>query len=255
METPYNITIRFYEELNYFIKKYPLKVNIPFAYTGKRSVKDLIESFGVPHVEVDLILVNGKSVPFEYIVKNGDHISVYPVFERLNIKSVSKLRDHVLRNNRFVLDVHLGKLARHLRLLGFDADYKPFRDDKDLAEISSRQHRILLTRDRQLLMRSIVQRGLILRSDNAQEQIIEVLKKLDLMDEINPFTRCLSCNGKIIPLSRDNPDFTGMRSKIPDKVLQWCREFSFCQNCGKVYWKGSHYDKLFARIEQIKNTD
>ena len=228
------ITIRFYEELNDFLKNYPLKTDIPFSFKGKRSIKDLIENFGVPHVEVDMILINGKPVRFDYIVENGDRISVYPVFERFNIGHTSLLRDYTLRTSKFVLDVHLGKLAKHLRLLGFDTDYTRFRDDPELAEISDKEHRILLTRDRQLLMRSIVQWGLIIRSDQPIQQIVEVLNKLDLWDEIKPFTRCKSCNGIIKQIPPDSNKFETLKINIPEKVLKWCSEFTYCSSCNKV---------------------
>ena len=108
----YRITIRFYEELNDFLPPAQRKKDIIHAFRGRRSVKDLVESFGVPHVEVDLVLVNGASVDFSYIVSDGDRISVYPEFETLDVGDVSRLRPEPLRDTRFVLDVHLGKLAR-----------------------------------------------------------------------------------------------------------------------------------------------
>ena len=119
----YRVTIRFYEELNDFLEPSRRKSDIEIVFPERRSVKDLIESFGVPHVEVDLILVNGESVDFSRIVADGDRISVYPVFETLDIGPVTRLRPDPLREPRFVLDVHLRKLARRLRLLGFDVDF------------------------------------------------------------------------------------------------------------------------------------
>jgi len=244
--------IRFYEELNDFIRNHPPRQDISFALKGKRSIKDLIESFGVPHVEVDLILVNGEPVSFDYPVKPGDRISVYPMFERFDISRVSLLRNNTLRKNRFVIDVHLGKLARHLRLLGFDTDYNSDRDDPELAKISSEQHRILLTRDRGLLMRKIVRWGLIIRSDDPLVQIGEVLGKIDLYNDILPLTRCLSCNGIIEALPIGTPLFNKMKSIIPPQILQWCSEYNYCPDCKKVYWKGSHYESLMKQIENIR---
>ena len=249
-----SITIRFYEELNDFLKNYPLKQDIDFTFSGKRSVKDLIESFGVPHVEVDLILVNGEPVDFEYALCDGDRISVYPMFERLNIQSASHLKKPPLRVSRFVLDVHLGKLAKHLRLLGFDTDYSRDRGDKELAEISAEENRILLTRDRQLLMRKIVQRGLIIRSDYHEEQLLEVLDKIDLWESIKPFTRCMSCNGLLVQLPMDCKLFNQLKNAIPEGVISWCSEYNYCRSCLKVYWKGSHYEELLQRIERFHDT-
>ena len=253
MDQNFFITIRFYEELNDFLKNHPLKRDITHKFTGRRSVKDLIECFGVPHTEVELILVQGEPVDFSYTVQNNDRISVFPMFERLNIKGVSPLRESPLRESRFVLDVHLGKLARDLRMLGFDTDYKRFRDDSELVGISSLENRILLTRDRQLLMRKIVTHGFIIRSDDPKIQLREVLDRLDLREEIKPFTRCLICNGRIDELTNENESYSDFMKIVPPNVQIWAREYTYCPLCLKVFWKGSHYESLMKRIRQIRD--
>lgn len=251
--TEIRITIRFYEELNDFLKNYSTKEDIVFSFNGKRSIKDLIESFGVPHVEVDLILVNGNSEGFEYIIQNNDRISVYPMFESYNVKAISKVRVKPLRDTKFVLDVHLGKLARYLRLLGFDTDYKRYRDDPELAIISQNEKRILLTCDRKLLMRSIVTHGLIIRASDPRRQILEILNRLDLWDDIKPFTRCLTCNSEIREIKEKSDEFNSIYSELPPNVKSWCKEISKCIGCNKVYWKGTHYDKLELFVDEIIN--
>jgi uncharacterized protein len=248
--TENNITVRFYEELNDFLPTHLHKKDILLSFTGKRSVKDIIESTGVPHVEVDLILVNGKSVDFKYIIGDQDRISVYPVFERLSIKKISRLRDEPLRKPSFVLDVHLGKLTKRLRLLGFDSNYSRFRDDPELADISVRENRILLTRDIGLLKRKIITKGLFIRNTDPDRQIIEIVNKLDLRSLCSPFTRCISCNGLIEKLSYHN-DIDIINSKVPGGVLSWCREFHRCQSCGNIYWEGSHMGRLEKIIKNI----
>lgn len=248
-----SVVIRFYAELNDFLRNYPKKEDLKCSFQGRRSIKDLIESFGVPHVEVDLILINGISVGFDYIVKNGDRISVYPMFESCSIEAVSRLGKNALRDTKFVLDVHLGKLARYLRLLGFDADYLNLRDDTELADISKDQKRILLTRDRQLLMRSIVERGLIVRNTDPFLQIVEILNRLDLWNDVNPFSRCLNCNGRITEIPKTDEEFLSIYTELPDNVKLWCAEIYRCTNCGRVYWKGTHYEKLAILVERIMN--
>ncbi|MDC7240187.1 MAG: Mut7-C RNAse domain-containing protein [Spirochaetales bacterium] len=248
-----SITIRFYEELNDFLKGYPLKEDIPFSFAGRRSVKDLIESFGVPHTEIDLILVNGGAVDFTYIVADGDRISVYPVFESMEIGGLSPLREIPLRDTRFVLDVHLGKLARDLRMLGFDSDYASDRDDPELAEISVSENRILLTRDRGLLKRSIVTHGLYIHSDQPEEQLKEILTKLDLFKRIRALTRCLVCNTPLIRL--EGNELERHRSEIPPKVLERQKEFSCCLSCNKIYWKGDHWKNMVRRIKELGTQD
>ena len=247
----YNIVIRFYEELNDFLPKQYRKIDRDFSFKGKRSIKDLIESMGVPHVEVDLILVNGDSVDFTYLVKDGDRISVYPVFERLNVENVTRLREIPLRDIKFVLDVHLRKLAKRLRLLGFDVYYKKNLDDPELAEISECEDRVLLTRDRQLLKRKNVTKGLIIRNDIPEKQVHEVLNRLDLWSMCRPFRRCMECNGTIKPITYEGDEFSQVKKKIPTCVLEWCKDYSICGTCKKIYWQGSHYLKLKKYVDEI----
>jgi len=249
----HTVTVRFYEELNDFLPKQYRKKDRRCSFNGKRSVKDFIESLGVPHVEVDLILVNGESVDFNYILNDDDRISVYPVFERLNIENATRLRPVPLRETRFVLDVHLRKLARRLRLLGFDVDYEDNRDDDELAIISHDETRVLLTRDRGLLKRSIVTRGLIVRNTDPEGQVIEVLDRLDLWTGCRPFTRCIECNGVISKLSRGDEHYEEAMKYVPEGVLSWCREFFYCSACRRVYWRGSHYEKLVNIVDGILN--
>ncbi|MBN2042082.1 MAG: Mut7-C ubiquitin/RNAse domain-containing protein [Spirochaetes bacterium] len=245
-----NIIIRFYEELNDFLPEYLRKKDFNYSFNSGRSVKDLIKAIGVPHVEVDLILANRAPVDFSYIVQDMDRISVYPVFESLSIRGISPLRERPLRNLNFVLDVHLTKLAKRMRLLGFDVDYKKEKDDAELAYISETEGRILLTRDVQLLKRKNISRGLFIRNTNPEKQITEVMEKLDLWKECRPFHRCINCNGTVNKLSyEDKKQF--ICSRVPEGVLEWCREYFICGSCGRIYWKGSHYEKLQKIISRI----
>ena len=247
----YRISIRFYEELNDFLPRAMRKRDIDFSFRGRRSVKDLIERFGVPHVEVDLILANGESVDFSYIVRDGDRFSVYPVFESLDIGGVGRLRPSPLRDTRFVLDVHLRKLARWLRLLGFDVDYGEERDDPELARIAEGQNRILLTRDRQLLMRRNVSRGIIIRHSDPEKQLVEVLDRLQLRGRCAPFTRCIECNGAMHAVLPGGDEMRRIMDSVPEGVRSWCREYFVCDSCARIYWKGSHYERLRALVDRI----
>lgn len=246
----YRVTIRFYEELNDFLEPSRRKRDLDAVFQERRSVKDLVESFGVPHVEVDLILINGESVDFSRIVADGDRISVYPVFESLDIGPVTRLRPEPLREPRFVLDVHLQKLARRLRLLGFDVDFSPNRDDAALADIAEAEDRILLSRDRQLMMRRRVARGLYIRNTDPEKQVAEVLDRLDLRGRCRPFTRCIEYNDTIEALDPDEPG-GAEAADIPPGVRVWCREYYRCRGCGRIYWKGSHYEKLVKTVEKF----
>jgi uncharacterized protein len=243
---PNTAQFRFYEELNDFLPPEKRKMLFDYTFNGNPSIKDAIEANGVPHTEVDLILVNGTSVDFSYHLAQGDRVSVYPVFEALDISNAMRLRDRPLREPKFVLDVHLGKLCRLLRLLGFDVLYRNDYHDKDIVAIATSQHRIILTRDRGLLKNKSVTHGYCPHSSDARGQLAEVMNRFDLYATIKPFTRCVMCNGSIG--SVDKKDILG---DLPLQVAQYYFEFSRCQQCGKIFWKGSHYSKMDKYIQNM----
>lgn len=232
---------RFYGELNDFLSPDRRGKQAKRHFDAIGAVKDRIESFGVPHTEVDLILINGEPVGFSHPVRDGDRVSVYPVFKSLDISSVSQLRPPGLRALRFVLDVHLGRLAAYLRMAGFDAFYQNDASDSELVAVVVREQRVLLTRDRYLLMRSDVDRGYWVRSTDPRQQLMEVVRRFDLIRCMQPFTRCMKCNGVLERVSRES-----VWDRLPARVREK-DEFRLCSGCGAVYWKGTHH----ARMEEI----
>ncbi len=240
------VYLRFYAELNDFLPPDWRQVTIQRYFSNHQTLKDMIEALGVPHTEVDLILVNGKSVDFSYRPAADDRISVYPVFEAFDISTLLKVRPEPLREPKFVLDTHLGRLAAYLRMLGFDTLYNNNYCDAELAKISAGENRILLTRDRGLLKRSMVSHGYLVRSDDPQKQVPEVLNRFDLSDSIKPFSRCMHCNDYIIRIDPDT-----VKARISEKVWQRCSEYSRCQNCNRIYWKGTHYYRMQELIKQF----
>jgi hypothetical protein len=239
-------TIRLYQELNRFLPRNHDGPEVTKSFIGNPGVKDLIESLGVPHTEVDLVLVDGESVDFDYQVQDGDRIAVYPVFESLDVAPVSRVRSEPLRNPRFILDVHLGKLARLLRMLGFDTLYDNAWDDPEIVRRGTQQGRIILTRDGGILKRREVTHGYLVRSDDPLEQAAEVLRRFDLAGRVEPFRRCMACNGIIEPVARD---------AIEDELLPGTREaydeFYRCRACGRIYWRGSHYEQMLSKIDVL----
>ena len=220
----------------------------PFQISG--SVKDMIEALGVPHTEIDLILANGESVAFSYLVQNGDRISVYPTFQSIDLTPLARLRPQPLRQVRFVLDTHLGRLTAYLRMLGFDALYRDDYEDKELAQISSGENRTLLTRDRGLLKRAKVTRGYWIRAMDPRQQLVEVLQRFDLLRSIAPFRRCLHCNA-FLELTRKEL----VSDRLMPETKQYYDEFHVCPACDRVYWKGSHYRRMQRFIESITESD
>jgi len=239
-------SLRFYAELNDFLPSERRMTDIACPFHVSPSVRDLIESLGVPHTEVDLILANGESVGFDYAVRDGDRISVYPVFEALDIGPLARVRPEPLRNPRFVVDVHLGRLAAYLRMMGFDALYRNDASDEELARTASEEERILLTRDRGLLKRSAVTRGYFVREIRPRPQLAEVLERFELARLAAPFTRCLSCNA---PLERAAKE--AVEDRLPPGVRQRYSEFLECPLCRRVYWKGTHYERMRGLVERM----
>jgi uncharacterized protein with PIN domain len=241
---------RFYAELNDFLPSTQSQVPFRHTFEGRVSIKDMVESLGVPHTEVDLILVGGQPVDFDYLVRDGDRVSVYPVFESLDVSSLTRLRSDPLREPRFVLDTHLGKLAHYLRLLGFDTWYDNGYEDDELARISSQEGRVLLTRDRGLLKRSVVTHGYCVRGTNPRRQLVEVLRRFDLFEVVQPFRRCIRCNGLLEPVSKE-----AVLDRLPPKTRDYYDEFRRCQACDQVYWKGSHFQRMQQFVRRVLERD
>jgi uncharacterized protein len=241
------VTFRFYEELNDHLKHDLRKRDIPRYFNNGQTVKDAIEKLGVPHCEIDLILANGQSVDFNYHLNDGDFISVYPVFESFDISPVLRLRPEPLRIIKFVLDAHLGKLTRKLRLLGFDSLYQNNFADLKIIELAISEKRIILTRDRRMLMHKNVTHGYFLRNTDPRKQLSEVVKRFQLQNQMKPFARCCLCNGEIV-----ETDKTSVFKILLEKTAKYYNEFFICNSCGQVYWKGSHWERLVKEMEGLR---
>ena len=239
-------TFRFYAELNDFLPAERRGREFTYEFSGSPAVKDAIEALGVPHVEVDLILVNGESVPFSHRLRDGDRVAVYPAFESLDISPLLRLRPRPLRRPKFVADVHLRRLARLLRLLGLDVVFLPGADDEELLRISLEEGRILLTRDRQLLKHGRLTHGYFVRAERPLEQAREVVRRFDLAGEVRPFSRCLECGGELTKVQKEE-----VLERIPPRTAAWLSEYVLCRGCGKLYWRGTHFHRLARLVTEI----
>lgn len=238
---------RFYAELNDFLPKNKRQITFDYHFHLNPAVKDAIEAMGIPHPEVDLILVNDVSVGFDYHLQNGDRIAVYPEFELYNISEVSRLRPEPLRVPRFILDVNLGGLAKKLRMLGFDVTYQNNFTDQLIVKLATSGKRTILTRDQGLLKIKKVDRGYWIRQTDVEKQVIEVVQKYDLLSLIKPFSRCMNCNGAITKIAKAE-----ISELLKPRTKSSFNEFYRCTGCEKVYWKGSHYGKMIKFIEKVK---
>lgn len=241
MSTTYNLYMStayflFQGRLNDFLPHEYKGHTISVPFRGRQSVKHLAESLGVPHPEIGRVLVNGQEGSLQIITQDQDRVELHPV------------ADGFAGEPRFVLDGHLGRLAAYLRMLGFDCLYASDYDDDQLAEIAGREQRILLSRDRRLLMRKSVTDGYCLRSLNSHEQLNEVLRRFDLIQRVKPFHRCLRCNHSLEPVGKEE-----VLDRLEPLTRQYFKEFHICRACGQIYWKGSHYEKMQKLVKEIED--
>jgi uncharacterized protein with PIN domain len=242
------VSLRFYGDLNDLLfgsfNGPIVKRHLP----SPTSVKDLIEGCGVPHTEVDLILANNRPVDFSYIIEEDQQISVYPFFNHLDIPASERLQKPTLANHRFLADTNLGKLARYLRMSGFDTAYIREQSDKEIISQMLGEQRALLSRDRKLLMHKVIEYGYLPRSDDPAEQLREVCRRFDLFDDVNPFSRCPNCNGLLQSVSKED-----VIDQLEPLTKRHFDTFSQCPDCGQIYWSGSHRRRLDPRVKEIIN--
>ena len=210
-----------------------------YVFNGPQSVKHLIESVGIPHTEIGLMKANGEKITLDYLVKNGDQVEVQP-------ESFLDHRPAPVTEPRFVLDGHLGRLTSHLRMLGLDCLYHNDYADKELVQVCVDEGRVLLTRDRRLLMHKSIAQGYLLRSLDPQEQLSEVVQRYRLKGWIKPFQRCIRCNHPLEPVSKED-----VIERLEPLTKLYFEEFHICPACQQIYWKGSHYERMQNLISRI----
>ncbi len=224
----------FLGRLNDFLPRDQRDQTIPVGFRGRQSVKHLAESLGVPHPEIGQVQVNGREGTLDTITQDGDRVELHPI------------PNGFAGEPRFILDGHLGRLAAYLRMLGFDCLYERDYDDPELAEVAQGEDRILLTRDRRLLMRKAVTYGYCLRSLDPLEQLSEVIRRFDLTKKTVPFHRCLRCNHLLEPIAKE-----AVFDRLEPLTKLYFDEFQICPACKQIYWKGSHYEHMQGLVEQL----
>jgi uncharacterized protein with PIN domain/sulfur carrier protein ThiS len=241
----FSVQLQFHEALKFFLR--PI-TNGPLIkiLREKTSVKDVIESCGVPHPEVDVILVNGSPVDFAFSLRGPSEVEIFG--GRESPSAFAEFRLQSCQATRFVADGHLGKLVRILRLLGVDVAYNRSADDRGLLEVMLKEDRALLTRDRRLLMHAVVRHGYYPRSQIPEEQTLEVVRRFNLADALAPYTRCLRCNAALALVEKRD-----VFSQLKPLTQIYYQDFRQCVGCRKIYWPGSHFPKLQARIAQLKS--
>ncbi|MCW3108736.1 MAG: hypothetical protein JWQ09_3242 [Segetibacter sp.] len=236
---------RFFKSLNDFLSHTNKNRPIHYQFNGSPSIKDAIEATGIPHTEVDVIVVNGSPVDFSHRLKDKDEVAVYALVNITDLTAHS-LTPAPLFPLCFIADVHAGKLAKELRMLGFNTIYQNNFSDQQVAEVAENENRIVLTRDVGLLKHKKIKWGYWLRSQHVNEQLQEVMTRFNLATDIRPFVRCIECNGNIEPVKKDE-----ILQQLPPKTIEYFNEFYQCQCCKKIYWKGSHYENMLEKIRKL----
>src|SRR5436309_6647523 len=242
---PFTVRLNLHGDLDFFLRSEARGRSIERSLSEKTSVKDVIESCGVPHPEVDLILVDGQPVDFQYGIASAADIELYPAGTPSTLFTEQRLQ--VITMEKFVADGHLGRLARNLRLLGFDVAYDPEAEDRQLLRVMERENRALLTRDRRLLMHAVVRTGYCPRSQDPDEQTVEVIRRFNLLGLIAPFTWCLRCNASLQEITKAD-----IIEELEPLTKIYYEQFRRCTGCGQIYWPGSHFPKLQKRLEKIR---
>jgi uncharacterized protein with PIN domain/sulfur carrier protein ThiS len=239
-------TFRFYGELNDFLARARRGHAFTAPCARAATTKHMVEALGVPHTEVELVLVNGDPAGLDDILEEGDRVAVYPRFTRLDVADVARLAQRPPGRARFVADAHLGALARLLRMAGFDTVYRNTLSDAEVEAIALDDGRAVLTRDRALLKRRGVDYGCYVRALKAEAQLAEVVERFGLAERVRPFTLCLSCNAPLRPVAKAD-----VLDRLPPRVAATQDEFLTCDRCHGVFWKGSHWQRMAGVLDAI----
>lgn len=241
------VTFTFHNYLKKLLKKELGSLpSFPHHFERRASIKDVIESLGVPHPLIGRLTVNGQEVDFSYILLDMDDVEVNPLAPPVNPLLPDILRPIPVPRVAFVVDVNVGKLALILRMLGFDTLYQNDVRNGKLAELASSQNRILLTRDTSLLKRKIITHGYLLQNQDPTGQAVEVVRMYDLSRSIKPMSRCMPCNGLLVPVNKKD-----ILHRLEPLTRKYYHTFHICQDCGKIYWPGSHHEKISDAIAHI----
>jgi uncharacterized protein with PIN domain len=242
MEQGKQAQFSFSGELNQLLPKVKRNITFTYAFNGNQSIKHLIESLGIPHTEIGKISINGHPVDLHYLVQDRDEVSVSPPQGESPLGMPTLPPTDAL----FALDNHLGRLAAYLRMLGIDTHYQNYIQDEELVAYALENSRVVLTRDRQILMRKVLIYGYLVRSKDPQQQIVEIVNRFNLGSQIKPFFRCLRCNGVLQPVAK-----VQVMHLLEPLTKKYYDEFSQCTDCQQVYWKGSHYQRMLKIMSQV----
>lgn len=237
------LKINFPDEFNIFRRKKNKWPEIIYPLEQKTSIKHIIESLGVPHTEIGKIIAEDNEVNFNYIPVNSQKVTLLPIIPPFDVTKPSLLRPEPLQQISFVVDVNVGKLALLLRMLGLDAEYSPKFLDKDI--LSFCEKRIVLSKDIGLLECKQIIFGRHVRSVYPDDQLVEIIKFFGINGPFKFFTRCLRCNKKLVPVNKKD-----ILHRLEPKTKKYFDRFKICPQCRRIYWQGSHHEKMKIRLRK-----
>ena len=230
-------------------RKYQGNTEIDYPLNRRASIKDIIEALHIPHTEVSAIFFDNREITFSHIPEAGESIFLHSFTPGTNVTRSTLLRPDPLLTTSFIVDINVGKLARLLRMSGFDTLYDPQWQEKEIAELAAADRRILLSRNRDLLRRKCILWGHLVRTEQPEKQLAEVITLFGLHDAIQPFSRCLLCNALLQAVEK-----TAIVHRLEPLTRKYYRKFHICPDCEQIYWRGSHHKRMEELIERVRHS-
>lgn len=230
----------------FFLKNDPSLLSSTYELTRRASVKDIIEAHGVPHTEVGRIRYDSESVDFGFIPEREGTLQIDGIRTPFRVNRESILRPYPLNRICFVADVNVIRLGKLMILLGFDVCYDRTLTDDQIAQIAADQGRIVLSRDTLLLKRKNIIYAKRIRENDPYSQLVEVVSFFGLEDRICFFSRCMLCNTQLEKVQKRD-----IINRLEPKTRKYFNTFLQCPGCGKIYWKGSHFDHIRERLNHM----
>ncbi|MEN8199960.1 MAG: Mut7-C RNAse domain-containing protein [Thermodesulfobacteriota bacterium] len=241
-----SLTLTFDETLRLLLPRAKRDLRrVDYPLTRRASIKDIVESVNIPHTEVGTISSNNREITFDQIPRPGERYRINSVPPGTDVTRPTLLRPLPLSEVSFLVDINVGRLAHLLRMAGFDTLYSPELVEAELAELALTEKRIVLSRNRDLLQRRYIHWGRLIRSQQPEEQLREVITLYGIAKSIVPFSRCMQCNTVLVPVEK-----SAVLHLLEPLTRKYYRKFTRCSGCGRIYWPGSHHRKMEESIRR-----
>lgn len=240
------LTFHFHEAFFIFLNRINKKLKIVYGLDRRASIKDIIESLGVPHTEVGKILLGNQEIGFNFIPEESVDLSIFPITPPFDVLNASLLRPEPLDKISFIVDINVGKLAPLLRVLGMDAKYSDGLTDNEISLVAEQERRIVLSRDTHLLKRKQIIFGRMIRSIYPYDQLEETISFFGIKGPFKMFSLCLRCNRELFQVNKED-----ILHRLEPKTKKYFNSFKMCPECNRIYWRGSHHENIKRRLKDV----